>query len=488
MKYNLIRWLFLRSLGLVYIFAFISLQGQIMGLIGSSGIAPVAPIIEELKLSHGLEALTAFPTLAWFNSSDFALQSIGVTGIVSALLATLGILTGPALLACWLLWLSLAIAGQDFLSFQWDALLLESGFLAIFYAPWRLVEPPWQWRNHKPLFEPTSPAFVWLYRWLLFRLMFESGLVKITSGDLSWANFTALSYHYLTQPLPTPIAYFADKLPEWFQRCCAGSVFFVELIVPFFIFLPRRFRLTACCTFVSFQLLIALTGNYAYFNLLAIVLCLFLLDDQALLQLISPKLKEYCATNISNRRLSMREKIPAAFTAALITVLSFTNFFRFVSFPDTLQPVLTTVRQCCIFNHYGLFAVMTTHRDEIVIEGSKDGSNWLPYEFKYKPGNIYAPPCIVAPMQPRLDWQMWFAVLGNWQDSPWFISFMARLFQGSPSVLGLLERNPFPDAPPHFLRARLYRYHFTDIGTLVKTGQWWQHKLLGDFMPQLEVR
>jgi lipase maturation factor 1 len=218
------------------------------------------------------------------------------------------------------------------------------------------------------------------------------------------------------------------------------------------------------------------------------VLCLFLLDDPALLKLMPSKISEYLAANLKITRLSLRDKAPAAFAAALITVLTFTDFFRLVSVPGTLHPLLLCARQCCIFNHYGLFAVMTTQRDEIIIEGSNDGNTWLPYEFKYKPGDVCRPPCIVAPMQPRLDWQMWFAALGNWEQSPWFINFMARLFQGSSSVLGLLDRNPFPDAPPHYLRARLYRYYFSDISSLVKTGQWWHRELLGDFMPQLQLR
>jgi hypothetical protein len=487
-KYSLVRWLFLRCLGLAYAFAFISLHGQVIGLIGKDGISPIAPVIEALKLNHGAEALAAFPTVAWFNASDAALQGMCTAGAISSLCVLLGILTGPALLTCWVLWLSLVTVGQDFLCFQWDALLLEVGFLSILYAPWHLAEPPWHWRNLNSVFEPTSPAFVWLYRWLLFRLMFESGLVKIESKDLTWANFTALDYHFLTQPLPTPPAYFAAMLPEWIHRVSTGGVFFVELLVPFLIFLPRRFRLAACAAIVLFQLLIAFTGNYAYFNFLTIALCLFLLDDQVLLKFASSKIRDYVTTHLRTTRLTLREKAPAAFAAALIAILTFSSFYRFSNTNNALQPILSCARQCCIYNHYGLFAIMTTHRDEIIIEGSRDGITWLPYEFKYKPGNIYSPPCIVAPMQPRLDWQMWFAALEDWQQTPWFISFMARLFEGSPSVLGLLERDPFPHLPPHYLRARLYRYYFSDIGTLLKTGQWWRRELLGNFMPQLQIQ
>lgn len=514
MTYTLIRWMFFRCLGLIYAFAFVSLLSQIVGLVGKDGITPIALFINAVKINHGPgalpEALMLFPSFAWFNASDAALQGMCIGGIVSSLLVLLGILTGPAILFCWLVWLSLVTIGQDFLCFQWDALLLEAGFLAIFYAPWCLAEPPWCWRrlNYAAQLTPTCPAFVWLYRWLLFRLMFESGLVKIASRDPAWANFTALNYHYLTQPLPTPAAYFAAKLPEWLNRCTVGYVFFMELVVPFLIFFPRRFRLFAFVGLTTFQLLIALTGNYAYFNLLTIALCLFLIDDQVLLKM--PQLLKVLPSQIASRlmksisfskfmesiknlqrtspKLTMQEKIPAAFAAALITVLTFTNFFRVVSVPETLQPLFRLANQCCIFNHYGLFAVMTTKRDEIIVEGSNDGKSWFPYEFRYKPGDLNKPPCGIAPMQPRLDWQMWFAAQGRWEQSPWFTNLMVRLFEGSPSVLELLEKNPFPDSPPHYLRAQLYRYYFSDIGTLIKTGQWWRREYAGAFMPELQVQ
>ena len=273
-SYVLSRWVFLRLLGLVYVIAFLSLRGQVVGLIGAHGILPAGNFLQAVQRNFGSEGYRLFPTLAWISSSDAALKLLCSVGALFGLLVMLGVVTGPALALAWLCYLSLVTVGQDFLTFQWDILLLEAGFLGYFPGSVALARASlalgrFLCFNHG----------LWLGRWLLFRLMFLSGAVKLLSGDPTWRNLTALEYHYWTQPLPTPVAWYAAQLPAWFQRMSVVGVFTLELGVPFLIFTPRRFRQIGAGLIVGFQLLIALTGNYCFFNLLTIVLCVLLLDD-----------------------------------------------------------------------------------------------------------------------------------------------------------------------------------------------------------------
>lgn len=480
--YNVVGWIFLRLLGIIYLTAFFSLATQIVGLVGTNGILPAAKLMSMISEANGQNSFFIFPTLAWFNAGDLFLRGICIAGGAASIFAALGILTGPSLLICWVLWLSLVTVGQEFLSFQWDILLLEAGFLAVFFAPWCIAEPPWKLAKFTARLAPFSPVLIWLYRWLLFRLMFESGYVKLRSGDPTWANFTALDYHYWTQPLPTPLAYFAAKLPEWFHKMSVGGVFIIELILPIFIFAPRPMRLIAASGIVLLQILIALTGNYAYFNLLTIALCLFLVDDQLLQKIVPAPVFEQLRRMAPLRFPTLRKVLTAAL-AGFIALLSIINLLGESSFPESFHLIAAKLEPYRFVNSYGLFAVMTTSRLEIIVEGSNDGVKWLPYEFRYKPGDLKRAPCIVAPCQPRLDWQMWFAALGNFRQSPWFARFLLSLFQGSPDVLALLEKNPFPQAPPKYLRAQLYSYTFSNTKTLLSTGAWWRRQYAGPFMP-----
>jgi lipase maturation factor 1 len=480
-KYVFTRWIFLRFLGIIYALAFWSLSTQLLGLLGQDGILPANSFLTLLSKQLGLERYWLFPTLAWINASDAFLQFLCNVGIALSLSVVLGVLSGPALFLLWLLYLSFVIIGQDFLSFQWDVLLLETGFLAIFLAPWRLIDFPWKQKFAQ--FVGPSAIIVWLFRWLLFRLMLQSGIVKLASGDPTWSNLTALEYHYFTQPLPTPVAWYAAQLPDWFQHISVVGVFIIELILPFFIFAPRRWRHFAAFAFISFQLLISITGNYAFFNLLTIALCIMLLDD-ALLERILPKflsniLKQNPAQSI---RAPFSHVIPLAL-AIFIGTLSASSLIGRSNLPSVVQVLLEPVEHFYCVNSYGLFAVMTTSRLEIVVEGSDNGTEWRPYQFKYKPGELNVPPQWVEPCQPRLDWQMWFAALSDYRSNIWFLNFMYRLLQGSQSVLSLLETNPFPDQPPQYVRAELYQYKFTDFATRAITGNWWQREYVGHYLP-----
>jgi hypothetical protein len=459
------QWLFLRLLAVIYAIAFGSLATQIVGLVGSQGLAPVHDYLARLT-GFGPLRFLALPTVFWVNSSDAALRVLAWAGVALAGLLFFGKLERLVLVLLYVLYLSLNMAGQEFLSFQWDSLLLEAGFLAIFFG--RSVG--------------GTRVVAWLYRCLVFRLYFLSGYVKLGSGDPSWANFTALKYHYYTQPLPTIIAWYADKLPDWFQRGSTAGVLGIELFVPFLIFTPRRWRIAGAWVLLGLQTLIFLTGNYTFFNLLTMALTLFLFDDQALEWIRKPSFPELPSTK--------RARMGLAILVVALLTLGLAHMAETMKgeLPEPFKTLTNELSPYQVVNSYGLFAVMTTTRPEIIIEGSDDTENWKPYEFRYKPGNLYRAPRWVEPFQPRLDWQMWFAALGSYQTNPWFPALMVRLLQGSPDVLGLLENNPFPGHPPRFVRAELYEYSFADWTTHERTGAWWKRTLIGIYLPTVGIK
>jgi predicted DCC family thiol-disulfide oxidoreductase YuxK len=483
--FTIASWLFLRLLGVVYFFAFLSLATQILGLIGRQGILPAGTFLGMVESRVGApERYWFFPTLAWLNSSDAALRVMSVGGAFGSLLLIFDLAPIPVLSVLWVLYLSLVTAGQDFLGFQWDALLLEAGFVAIFLAPSHLLPRPSQ--------KASPPKIPRLLLWfLLFRLMFSSGVVKLSSGDATWRNFTALEYHYYTQPLPTTIAWYAHLAPSWFLHASVGFMFFVELAAPFLIFAPRLWRFAGAGFLILLQLLIAFTGNYAFFNLLALALCILLFDDAFLQRFLPSAVAERLRPPPSQpRRFSIRRGVtaPVALIVFACGLLQIADLLSIEWLPPSSFQLLTNLQPMRISNSYGLFAMMTTARPEIIIEGSNDGQTWLDYEFKYKIGDLHRAPRWVAPFQPRLDWQMWFAALGDYNQSPWFSHFMLRLLQASPPVLSLLQRNPFPHAPPKYIRAVLYDYQFTSWSERRQKGDWWRRTLTGDYFPTVGLK
>jgi len=505
----LVRWTFLRALALIYLIAFVSLWVQVSGLLGSDGIAPARMTMENVSGQvSGLEGFHVFPTLCWFNATDASLQLQCAAGTVLALLLLIGFAPVLCLFLLWLIYLSLCTIGREFLSFQWDILLLETGFLALFIAPLQLL--PRLWRA-----PPPSKVGLWLLRWLLFRLMFESGCVKLLSGDPTWHNLTALNVHYETQPLPTWIGWYAHQLPGWFQKTATVVMFVIELGVPFLIFAPRRPRFLAGVGLVGLQVLILLTGNYCFFNLLTLALCLTLLDDAAVVSLLrrcgikmrgrvadveigsgdtesdrpsSVKSTTEGRQSVRGWRWPGEVTVPVGCLILLFSMLQLAEMFRWGGAePALLRGLYNWVMPFRTVNSYGLFAVMTTNRLEIIVQGSNDGTNWLDYEFKYKPGDVQRRPRFVAPHQPRLDWQMWFAALGNYRGNPWFVNFCVRLLQNSPEVVKLLRHNPFPQVPPRYIRAVVYEYHFTDLAARRKTGAWWRREFKGGYLPVISL-
>jgi len=470
-EYRLVCSLFLRLLGIIYLIAFVSFGTQVLGLIGSEGILPAGEFLERVSESAGLDGYRLVPTLFWVNSSNPALVGVVITGAVFSLLLILGFLQRIALVALFALYLSLVSAGQVFMAFQWDSLLLEVGFLAIFL-------------------NLPGPAMVFLFRCLLFRFMFLAGAVKLLSGDPTWRGLTALNFHYETQPLPSWTSWYVHQLPEWFHTTSVAINLSIELAVPFLIFAPRRLRFFATICIAGVNLIIFLTGNFTFFNLLAMALCLFLLDD-AVVRRWLPGLLARLLTRplVQEKRLPLRNGALTLLTALVL----FLGVFQVVgtfsgSIPDPPATLLRWVAPFRVVNAYGLFANMTTSRPEIRLQGSDDGENWRNYQFIYKPGELSRRPRWVEPHQPRLDWQMWFAALGSYQQNPWFISFVERLLQGSPDVLKLLDENPFPNKPPRFVRAELYEYSFTDFATKRADGRWWDSEYKGLYFPPVSLR
>ena len=456
-----VRW-FLRSLGAIYLVAFLSLLVQVSGLIGARGILPATRYTDAVREVYGASAWLRLPTIFLLGSGDTLLRVACIAGAIGALAIILGIARRAALVMVFVLYLSLVHASQTFLSFQWDYLLLETGFAAIFLLP---------------VF-----SRVWIFRWLLFRLMLFSGTAKLLSHDPAWRNLTALEYRYQTQPLPTRFAWYFHQLPADFQKFSCLFVFFVELVVPFLMFAPRRVRFFAATVTVALQVLIFITGNYAFFNLLAVALCLLLFDDAAFRR----------TRELAPRRAKTVAPWRAA-TAVLVSFIMLVSGFQLLetfsgAIPGPAAAALGWTAPFGVVNTYGLFAVMTTSRPEIIVEGSNDGQTWLEYGFKYKPGDPKRAPVWVQPHQPRLDWQMWFAALSNYQAHPWFAYFAVRLLEGSPDVLALIAWNPFPSAPPRYVRARVYDYKFTSFAERRATGDWWRRELKGEYLPVVSLR
>ncbi len=472
--------LFLRSVGLCYLVAFASLWIQVDGLVGSRGILPIGEFLDYVRRNMGPGRFALLPTLCWLDSSDGFLHFLCGGGMLAALGVVAGFFPAAALFVCWAFYLSLCVAGQVFLEFQWDALLLEAGLLALLSAPLCL-------RLRRAAMPPPSVA-VWLQRWLLFRLMFSSGFVKLSSGDAAWSSLTALRRHYETQPLPPWTAWFMHQLPPWFQTASCAVMFAIELVVPFFIFGPRRLRLVAFWTFLAFQAAIASTGNYAFFNMLAAALAWTLVDDASFPERWR-RLWPAPAEASPRRRFEVLPAWALAPFAAVIGAVSAILMWNMVLRPASWPaPVVSLVRAVAPFrsvNGYGLFAVMTIERPEIVLEGSDDGEEWKPYTFPWKPGDPMRRPRFVAPHQPRLDWQMWFAALQGYGESPWLERLEARLLEGSPPVLRLFSGNPFPGHPPRYIRPILYDYRFTDFAQRRATGAWWRREERGPFGPVL---
>ncbi len=467
--HQVISWLFIRLLAIIYFIAFLSLAVQITGLVGPDGILPLDEFLRYAFQQRGYLAFTYLPTLFWVNASNTALQIIAYAGCFLSITLFAGYRPRSILILLFIFYLSLFHAGQIFLQFQWDSLLLEAGFLAIFLTA-----------------GPTR-ILVFLYHWLLFRLRFMSGISKLSSGDPSWANLTALNYYFETEPLPHTGSWYFHQLPESILQAGTLFVFFTELIVPFFIFLPRKFRITAVIITIIMQLLVIATSNHNWINLLTIILCLFVLDDRIIKKIVPNFL---LPKDIIKQPAQQKINYALPFFAVLIVGISSITFinnnFSYKA-PDSIMHLSHIVRSWGIGHTYHVFPTMQTERQELQIEGSYDGRVWKAYQFKYKPGPLDKRPAFIVPHQPRLDWMIWFVPPQFPAFSQWFDQFIIRLKQGSPEVLGLLAYNPFENRPPRFIRVQAFQYKFTSVEEREETGNWWKYRYLGLF-PNVKPR
>ncbi|MHC5115265.1 MAG: lipase maturation factor family protein, partial [Planctomycetota bacterium] len=465
--YRISRALFLRLLGVVHLIAFVSLWGQIEGLVGSGGIVPVAEYLDLIRGEADASVARQFPTLCWISDSDAFLHAQCAAGVILAGLLVIGIAPLPVLGALWLVYLSLVIAGQQFMSFQWDTLLLETTFVAMFAAPASR-------RLRIATARPPTRGGLLLVRLLLFKLMFLSGVTKLLSGDPTWRDGTAMTFHYETQPIPAATSWYAHQLPAWMHGLSGILMFVVELGVPFLLFGPRRVRHAAAAMLIALQLGIMATGNYGFFNVLTIVLCVPVLDDRLLRRCLLPSRREaFDELDPEPAPLTLwaAPRIFATWIAALLSVFAFAGEMVGTRRPDRLprwtnatldvvdalvvswtEPhVMGPLSRFRTFNGYGLFRVMTVERPEIVIEARRAGESWQPLAFHWKPGDPKDSPRFVAPHMPRLDWQMWFAALNPRGQTRWIDGLCRALLEGRPDVRRLLADDPFGDQPPQLV-------------------------------------
>ncbi|HVW77080.1 MAG TPA: lipase maturation factor family protein [Alloacidobacterium sp.] len=493
------RWIFLRALGLIYFSAFYSLLLQIRGLIGPNGVLPAQQYLQAVDRSF--PSFTRFwfaPSLFWLSASNHALLTVTIIGLLASLLVIANVWPRFSLLICFICFLSFVTASNDFSNYQSDGMLLEAGFISLFFAPRGVWPGPAA--SHAP-----SRASLFLLQWEWFRIYFESGIVKLLSGDPQWRNFTAVDEYYQNGPLPTWIGWYMQHLPHWFHAFSSGATLAMELAIVFLLFFPRRFRIICFFIVTPWEAVVILTANYTFLNYLVLSLGFLLLDDKFFLQFIPHRFQTKLLRQFSSAEptesvnteesvaITPRQHHAAALRLAINAVILTWIFYATTAelihmlwrgAPLPSAPV-TALEPSRIANQYGLFAVMTRGRYEIEFQGSYDGQNWTAYPFRYKPQALNEPPRIYAPYQPRFDWNLWFASLGDWRQNSIVPLTEERLLTASPDVLSLFAGNPFASSPPKYVRAMLWQYWFTSMSEKRASGLWWRRQLLGQYAPTL---
>lgn len=453
-------WVLTKGLALCYFFAFLSMSSQILGLYGRDGILSIQHLLGLLKMNMKSEKYFHVPSLFWINSSDFTLKFSCLFGMITASLAFFGFAQSWMFLLCFAFYLSIVSAGQIFMNYQWDNLLLELGFLAIFFAPFNLEL--YTWKAYA-----LHPVLYGLAILILFKVVFLSGIVKFSLKDPLWRSLRALQYHFWTQPLPNKLSLVAAQLPSSVMKGMTFLVLLMELACPLLLIFDNPFRVPAAITIILFQVLIMLTGNFGFFNILTIALAFLGLPDSFL------PLKNFNLTLIEGA--SATQSLAAAIILIppnlFWIVKSFNEKFNNVNF---LLPLMRALAPFRITSAYGLFGLMTTTRYEIVLQGSNDQKQWLDYEFNYKPQSESSPPKISIPSMPRLDWQLWFAATEKFEDNLWLQNFAIRLLEGSPNVYELIKKDPFHREIPKHLRFVKRQLNLISASELFSTnGKWW---------------
>jgi hypothetical protein len=507
------RWLFLRALAAIYFSAFYSLLFQIRGLIGPGGILPAGHYLDAVSRALGPARFWFAPTLLWISSSSAMLLLLCWAGAIASIAAFLNLWPRLSFFLCFVCYLSFVAAAGDFSGYQSDGMLLEAGFLALFFVPAGL-HPGWGAAS------PPSRASLFLLQWEWFRIYFESGMVKLLSGDTQWRDFTAMDNYYQNGPLPTWVGWYVQHLPHWFHAATVAATLAMEFVVVLLLFFPRRLRVICFCIVTPWEIGVILTANYTFLNYLVLCLGILLLDDgtlrrftpgflyppvtedlqvdepeseqEASLSLLAgrPARKKTAGRKSTSQRLSGHwNALRLATCAVMLTWIAYATTAELIAMPQHVIPLpagpVRVLEPFRIANQYGLFAVMTRGRYEIEFQGSNDGEHWTAYPFRYKPQVLDERPGIYAPYQPRFDWNLWFASLGDWQQNNIVPLTEERLLENNKDVLGLFRSNPFAVAPPKYVRALLWQYWFTSMSEKRQTGNWWKRQLLGLYAPAL---
>ena len=466
MGYWYSRFLFERALAALYLVGFAVAVNQFVPLLGERGLLPVSRFTQFVPFR-------ASPSLFFFSPTDTAFRVCAWLGLGLALLALTGwpqqrgwVVSAIVWALMWVLYLSFVNVGQTFYGFGWETLLLESGFLAIFLGGWSTTPSLW---------------LVWMYRWLLFRIMFGAGLIKIR-GDSCWRDLTCLNYYFETQPIPNPLSWYFHWLPEGVHKAGVAINHVVELIVPFGYFAPQPFSSIAALITIGFQGVLIVSGNLSWLNWLTLALCIPALDDRFLswLPLSPPALHE----------ADLVHRGAIYVLAAVVAALSVAPTLNMLSASQVMN---TSFEPFHLVNTYGAFGTITRTRYEIVLEGTDEqtvtpNTVWREYEFKGKPGDPARRAPQIAPYHLRLDWLMWFAAFSTPDEHPWFSSLLVKLLEGDRAVLSLLGVNPFPDRPPRYVRALYYRYRFTSPDERRRTGRWWERELMGTYFAPASLK
>jgi hypothetical protein len=479
-SYWLTRFVILRLLGAVYAVAFFSAATQILPLIGSHGLLPVDLFLSRVENSLGSASagFVRLPSVFWFDHSDAALRLISWTGVVLSCLVVVGYANAILMAVLWGLYMSIVHVGQDWYGYGWEIQLLETGFLAIFLCP--LLSGRSFPKREPPL------VIIWLFRWLIFRIMVGAAVIKLR-GDPAWRDLTALNYHFETQPIPNPLSRWFHFFPRWMLK--AGVLFnhFAELVAPWFGFYPRIGRHIAGAIMVFFQVTLILSGNLSFLNWLTIVPALACFDDSFWAKVLPRALVNRAIAAAPAAEVS-RPMIGVAWTVAVVvgvlSVLPVTNML------SPHQIMNTSFDPLDLVNTYGAFGSVGRERLNVVFEGTDaaehgTGAVWKSYPYKALPVDLATRPRQIAPYQPRLDWQMWFASMSTANEYPWTLHLVWKLLHNDPGALSLFGGNPFPDKPPHYIRAALYRYAFAPPGN--PEGNWWKREELGLWLPPLSA-
>jgi hypothetical protein len=513
------RWIFLRALAAIYFSAFYSLLFQIKGLSGPRGILPAQQYLAAVADSFsGAQHYWYAPSIFWLSSSSQVLMTVMWVGLGASVVAFLNLWPRFNFFICFVCFLSFIAASSEFSSYQSDGMLLEAGFLALFFAPSGLL-PGWG------ISHPPSRASLFLLQWEWFRIYFESGVVKLLSGDPQWRNYTAMDEYYQNGPLPTWIGWYVEHLPHWVHATATAATLGLELGIVFMLFFPRRVRLLCFLIVTPWEIMVILTANYTFLNYLVLTLGLLLLDDKSLRRFVPARFQppapaiiagaepaaelplsipasaespsaasEVPIAKNSSARPTPLQRIAAllsvfrlAIAAVMLTWIAYNTTAEMIGLilrkmPFSTAPIVA-LDPFRIANQYGLFAVMTRGRYEIEFQGSNDGQNWTPYPFRNKPQALNEAPRIYAPYQPRFDWNLWFASLGDWRQDQIVPLTEERLLVNDSDVLSLFKSNPFKQSPPHYIRAVLWQYWFTSIDEKRRTGNWWRRQFLGLYAP-----